>query len=169
MTDDTDRTQPASSGHPVLEQLPPAALELEAHLVARRAGMRGLLALDGEDRWGRPTPARATEMDAEAKRHKQSIAEAEAALTQRVAALRRSDPAALEAWIATQEALLDAFVAELDAAPDQDRVRTERHVAAQERAGWQKVRAGRLAFVDQNDFYVRVPRSLYVRRFGFEP
>ena len=108
-------------------------------------------------------------MHAEAASHKQRIATAEAALTQRVAALRSADPAAIEAWIAAQEALLDAFVAELDAAPDQDRVRTERHVAAEERAAWQKVRKGRLAFVDQNDFYVRVPRARYVAYFGFEP
>lgn len=150
-------------------RLPASVCDLERPLVRRRAGLRGLLALDAEDRWGRPDAERTAAMDREARELRAAITEAEAEVARRVAELRTTDPELLEAWIAAQEALLEAFEAELDRAPDPDRVRTERHVARQEREDWGKVRAGRLAFVDQNDFYVRVPRALYHALFGFEP
>ena len=148
--------------------LPAAAQELETHLRSRRHAVSGLVSLDGEDRWGHPGPERLAQMQDEAAELNERIRVAETAMTEQVARLRQSDPTALEAWIAAQELLLDAYLQELAQHPDPDRVRTEVSVAQGERKSWAKVRAGKIAFVDQNSFYVRPPRELYAQLFGMQ-
>lgn len=147
-------------------RVPDAACALERHLARRRDATSALLLLDGEDRWGHPDAARRAQMDREAAALTAAMREAEAALEREVAALRTVDAATLDAWVAAQEALLDAYLAELAAAPEPGRGRTEAHVARQERAAWGEVRAGARAWVDQNTFYVRAPRALYQALFG---
>lgn len=149
--------------------VPEAAQELERHLRARRHAVNGLVALDGEDRWGHPGPERQEEMAREAGLLQAHLRQAEQQLAERVAQLRADDPAALESWIVAQETLLDAYLGVLAAHPDPDRVRTEISVAQGERKGWGRVRAGKIAFVEQNSFYVRPPREVYVSLFGAEP
>ncbi len=108
-------------------------------------------------------------MDAEAAACEAKLVRAGDELNRRVEALRSRDPQALDPWIAAQERLLDAYLAELEARPDRERVRTARFVALRERAAWAGVRAGTASFVEQNTFYVRLPRALYRALFGFDP
>jgi hypothetical protein len=150
----------------IVTPVPAAAQELETHLRSRRHAVSALVSLDGEDRWGYPGPERLAQMQEEAAELNERIRVAEAAMTEQVARLRESDPMALEAWIAAQELLLDAYLQELAQYPDPDRVRTEVSVAQGERKSWAKVRAGKIAFVDQNSFYVRPSRHLYEQLFG---
>ncbi len=160
---------PASEPTPGSPRLPPAALELERALARRREAVRWLVSLDGEDRWSSPGPERRAQMDAEAAEQMAKRSEAELTLRARVAELREREPASLLAWIAAQEELLDAYLAELSLDQDPDRRRTERFVAKGERDGWTEVRDGKRDFVEQNGFYVQAPRALYRSLFGFDP
>jgi len=149
--------------------LPLAARELETHLRVRRNAVNALVSLDGEDRWGYPGPERLDQMAEESAARREQIRVAERALEHMVLSLRESDPTALEAWITAQELLLDTYLHELAQHPEPDRVTTEVFVAQGERNSWNRVRAGDLTFVDQNSFYVRPPRELYLHLFGVEP
>jgi hypothetical protein len=150
-------------------RLPPAALELERALSRRREAVRWLVSLDGEDRWSSPGPERRAQMDAESAEQMAKRSDAERSLRSRAAELRERDPASLLAWIAAQEDLLDAYLAELSLDADPSRRRTERFVAKGERDGWGEVRDGKRDFVEQNGFYVQAPQALYRSLFGFDP
>lgn len=152
-----------------LPRLPESAIELERHLRRRHHAVDALLVIDGEERWGHPGPERAAVLQADAAALVALVSQSEAELGRAVPVLRAADPVAFEAWVAAQEALLDDYLAELDRAPDPDRVRTERFVAETEREGWSKVRAGALAFVDQSGFFVKRSPALYAALFGMDP
>ena len=149
-------------------RVPATAQALETCLRIRRLAVSALLSLDGEDRWGRPGPERLDEMAKETAQLNEQISRAETAMNQQVETLRREDPGALESWISAHEMLLEAYLQQLAQHPEPERVGTETYVAQQERALWAQVRAGEMAYVNQNSFYVRPPRELYVQLFGVE-
>lgn len=149
-----------------MSRAPDAAIELERWMARRRTLESRLLTLDAYRRWGARTDEDHATAAAEESALGVELREGDAALAARVQALRVEDPDAIARWCEAHVALLDHYVAALG---DDESKRTERFVAAGERAEWLQVLAGARAFADENVYYVRFDPALYEASFGFPP
>jgi len=135
--------------------LDPRLVELERLLERRYQASATLLDVDMYDRWGAAhgSPEEQAKMADRGARANEEHEEVSRELAARSRALRAEAPELIDAWCDAHEQLLTEFIASREGDEAQ---RTERFVAAQERDGWRRVRAGTGDFVDENTFYVRV-------------
>lgn len=145
-------------------RVPPEAAELEGHMRMRRQATALLVDCEGFERWGsKDDPAQNARMEQAARDGGRMRAESNAALEARVPEIRASCPAAIEAWVAAHQQLLDELLARADLD------RTSHSVATEEKAEWDRVLRGEIDCFSANPVYVHYDRALYEALFGFEP
>ena len=115
------------------------------------------LSLDGYDRWGGNSSYPAKDEHAaiagQIPRTRQRIKAS-------IAALRESDPAALDRFV-------DAQLRLLEVCRHHSTDKTAHHVAKEEAEAWEKVRAGEADFVDCNSHFIKKDPATFEELFGF--
>lgn len=142
--------------------------ELERLLKTIRDAGSVLLNIDMWDRWG--------SQHASEEEKAQYAADGSAALSARERArqdleklvnrTRAEAPAEIEAWCDAHDKFLALF---LDDCAKEGKDDTAVFVAKEEREKWAQVRAGTLAFVDENVYYIPIDRDRYRELFGIDP
>jgi thioesterase domain-containing protein len=138
--------------------------ELEALLVQLKNARGGGLEQEMWERYGEPhaSDEEKAERAREVEARRQILADVPPKLAQLVERTRGEAPAEIEAWCDAHVAYLTAFRAETD-----DDVR--RGVADDELAAWADVRAGKIAYVEENAYYITLNRERYLELFGVAP
>ncbi len=142
------------------------AQSLERQVRTLRSLQGDLLGLDAYDRWSHDAPEQKDAAQREAAEKDAAFRALKQQLETQVAALRKSDPAAVSAWAEAHITLLTAFIAE--AQKEADKNRTEIFVANGEIAAWKTVISGKKNFIEQNIFYVHYSPELYAQLFRLD-
>lgn len=145
--------------------------ELEALLKTIRDAGSVLLNIDMWDRWGsqHASEEEKAQYNADGGAAIATKATAQRDLEALVTRTRAEAPAEVATWADLHVQFLDAFIADTDKEGKDARADTAIFVAKGERDEWAKVKAGELAFVDENVFYISIDRDRYRALFGIDP
>ena len=144
--------------------------ELETLLKTIRDAGSVMLNIDMWDRWGsqHASEEEKAQYNADGAAALSTKANAQTELEALVKRTRAEAPAEIAAWCDLHDQFLAAFIADTAKEANDERADTAVFVAKGEREAWAKVKAGELAFVDENVFYVSIDRARYRELFGID-
>lgn len=132
------------------------SLRRQADFAARQSG-----SLSDYIDLGRPNDEQRARAYADMALADERFKQLSARLTERIAALRRSDPPVLEAWIALHRQACGDILAE--SSPDERFAEVRAFVAGETLAAWERLARGDTAFVHINWYFLRGYEELWDR------